>query len=453
LGRQGGLRPAFLFQAFVCRALRPSAGLYGPGSRADLAVPVRVFVRNLGRNISCLGPIQPNPEFIVRPRFPRPAFSGRLSVNFDASLHDHPPAQGRPASPVSETKPHQPRTMAALVVALTCALPLLSACGGQRGSGATQTAAKVNKAEITVHQINYILQQQRGLRPEQAEGASRQILQRLIDQELAVQRADDLKLDRDPRVAQQLQATRRDVLAQAYADKVGEAATKPTADEVSAYFRSNPALFSQRRIYTLQEITIEAAPEQVTALRTQLDQSANVAAFIDHLKAQKLPFTGTEVVRPAEQIALANLQALAGMKPGQALLSPTATGAQVQVVVATRDEPVAEDLARPLIEQFLLNDRKRQLLEEERKVLRSAATIQLMGRFADGAASAPTVAQVSPRAAPVGEDRQASAGDTAAAPATHTATSTATATDTATATATSTSTAATTVATGPQAKP
>jgi EpsD family peptidyl-prolyl cis-trans isomerase len=374
-------------------------------------------------------------------------------VNLDASLHDHPPAQGRLASPVSETMPHQPRTMAALVVALTCALPLLSACGGQRGSGATQTAAKVNKAEITVHQINYILQQQRGLRPEQAEGASRQILQRLIDQELAVQRADDLKLDRDPRVAQQLQATRRDVLAQAYADKVGEAATKPTADEVSAYFRSNPALFSQRRIYTLQEITIEAAPEQVTALRTQLDQSANVAAFIDHLKAQKLPFTGTEVVRPAEQIALANLQALAGMKPGQALLSPTATGAQVQVVVATRDEPVAEDLARPLIEQFLLNDRKRQLLEEERKVLRSAATIQLMGRFADGAASAPTVAQVSPRAAPVGEDRQASAGDTAAAPATHTATSTATATDTATATATSTSTAATTVATGPQAKP
>jgi EpsD family peptidyl-prolyl cis-trans isomerase len=353
-------------------------------------------------------------------------------VNLDALLHDHPPAQGRPASCVSETVPPRPRATATLAVALICTLPLLSACGGQRSSGATQTAAKVNKAEITVHQINYILQQQRGLRPEQADGASRQILQRLIDQELAVQRADDLKLDRDPRVAQQLQATRRDVLAQAYADKVGEAATKPTPEEVSAYFRSNPALFSQRRIYTLQEITIEAAPEQVTPLRTQLNQTANVAAFIDHLKAQKLRFTGTEVVRPAEQIALANLQALAGMKPGQALLSPTATGAQVQVVVATRDEPVAEDLARPLIEQFLLNDRKRQLLEEERKVLRSAATIQLMGRFADGAASAPAVAQGPAYAAPVSENRPPPAAAAAA--------------DTA-------STTATTVATGPQAKP
>jgi hypothetical protein len=94
----------------------------------------------------------------------------------------------------------------AAAAALAATLALIG-CGGQ-DKAATQTAAKVNKEEITVHQINFVLQQQRNLRPEQAEAASKQILERLIDQELAVQKADDQKLDRDPRVVQQVEAAR-----------------------------------------------------------------------------------------------------------------------------------------------------------------------------------------------------------------------------------------------------
>jgi EpsD family peptidyl-prolyl cis-trans isomerase len=122
-----------------------------------------------------------------------------------------------------------------------------------------------------------VLQQQRGLRPEQADAASRQILERLIDQQLAVQQADALKLDRDPRVVQQLEAAKREVLARAYADKVGESAAKPTPEEIKTYYDANPALFKERRIYSLQEIKIEAPAEQVPALRQQL-QSARTSA-------------------------------------------------------------------------------------------------------------------------------------------------------------------------------
>ena len=87
---------------------------------------------------------------------------------------------------------------------------LLAGCGGggDKGEKASQTAAKVNKEEITVHQINFVLQQQRGLKPEQAEAASKQILERLIDQELALQKALEQKLDREPRVVQQIEAAR-----------------------------------------------------------------------------------------------------------------------------------------------------------------------------------------------------------------------------------------------------
>ena len=65
---------------------------------------------------------------------------------------------------------------AGLVLAVVASVALLVGCGDKKDKAASQTAAKVNKDEITVHQINFVLQQQRNLRPEQADAASRQVL-------------------------------------------------------------------------------------------------------------------------------------------------------------------------------------------------------------------------------------------------------------------------------------
>ena len=101
-----------------------------------------------------------------------------------------------------------------LVLATSCMALVLVACGGgdKKDKPASQVAAKVNKEEISVHQINFVLQQQRGLKPEQADAVSRQVLERLIDQELALQKAQELKIDRDPRVVQQIEADRKSVV-------------------------------------------------------------------------------------------------------------------------------------------------------------------------------------------------------------------------------------------------
>jgi EpsD family peptidyl-prolyl cis-trans isomerase len=282
-----------------------------------------------------------------------------------------------------------------IVGVIACSL-LLVACGDKKEKGASQTAAKVNKDEITVHQINFVMQQQRGLRPEQADAASRQILERLIDQELAVQQADALKLDRDPRVVQQLEAVKREVLARAYAEKVGESAAKPTPEEIKAYYEANPALFKERRIYSLQEIKIEAAADQLPALRQQLQSAKNIGEFVESLKAGGVRFSGSQAVRAAEQLPLGSLNAFAQMKDGQAVFNPVPGGAVVLVLAGSRMQPVAEEQARAPIEQFMLNDRKRKLLEEDRQRLRKDATIQYVGKFAEGAASAPAAAAPEP---------------------------------------------------------
>ncbi len=274
------------------------------------------------------------------------------------------------------------------LTALAAAL-LLAGCGEKKDAAASQTAVKVDKDEITVHQINFLLQQQRGLKPEQADAASRQILERLIDQQVALKKAEDQKIDRDPRVVQAVEAARREIVARAYLEKVGENAPRPSPDEIRKYYEEKPALFSERRVYSIQEIAIEAKPEQQAELRDALSGSKNVNEFIEFLKAKEFRFTGNQAVRAAEQLPLNSLESFAKMKDGQAALVPTANGVQVIVLASSRSQPVTEEQARPAIEQFILNERKRKLVEDDVKTLRAAAKIDYVGKFAEPAASAP----------------------------------------------------------------
>lgn len=290
------------------------------------------------------------------------------------------------------------RVAPVLALAVLASAALLAGCGEKKDKAASQTAAKVNKDEVTVHQINFVLQQQRGLRPEQADAASRQILERLIDQQLALQKGDDLKIDRDPRVVQQLEAARREILARAYLEKVGEGAPKPTAEEIKKYYDEKPALFRERRVYSIQEIAIEARPEQVAELRERLAASKNITEFLEYLKAKEFRFSGNQAVRAAEQLPLNSLEAFARMKDGQAMVVPAANGVQVVLLAGSRSQPVSEEQARPAIEQYLLNERKRKLVEDDMKGLRAAAKIEYVGKFAEAAASAPAAA--APGAAP-----------------------------------------------------
>lgn len=277
---------------------------------------------------------------------------------------------------------------------------LLAACGGGKDKPPSQVAAKVNKEEISVHQVNHLLQQQR-VRADQADRAGRQALERLIDQELALQRAAELRVDREPQVLAQLEASRREIIARAYAERVAEAAAKPGADEVARYYADKPALFSERRIYSLQEISVEARPEQVEALRGRLAGGLGVGALVEYLKANDLRFTVSEAVRAAEQLPLGSVDAFARMKDGESVLTVTPTGVQVLVLVASRSEPVDQARARPAIEQFLLNEGRRKRVEDDIRALRAAAKIEYVGRFAESAATERSAAQASPAAAPV----------------------------------------------------
>ena len=272
------------------------------------------------------------------------------------------------------------------VIAMAAAVVVLTGCGDkkEKDKPASQTAAKVNKEEITVHQINFVLQQQRNLAPEQAASASKQVLERLIDQELALQKAQDQKLDREPRVVQQLEAARREIIARAYVEKIAGGAPKPSPAEIKTYYDAHPALFKERRVYNLQELSIQAKPDELASLQTKLAEAKDIPDFLNYLKANNFKFATNQVVRAAEQLPMASVDNFATLKDGQTIFNTVPGGAQIVVVVAARAQPVDEQRAVPAVEQFLLNERKRKVVEEDLKALRGASKVEYVGDYAKG---------------------------------------------------------------------
>lgn len=288
----------------------------------------------------------------------------------------------------ASAQPRAIRMMALLPVVL--AAVLATGCGdkGSSEGKATQAAARVNDSEITVHQINQVLERQQGLRPEQADAASRNILEGLIDQQLAVAKAEEQKLDRDPQVMQLLEATRRNILARTYIERAAAAgAGTPGGDEIRKYFDEKPALFSQRKLYALQEFTVPATPEQTKAVIELLKKARTPAEYAEVIKASDLKFTTQQVTQAAEGLPLAIVDQLAKVSDGESLFITAKDGFKAILVIASRPQPVSFDQAKPAIEQFLVAERRRQFAQKEVKAMREAAKIEYLGKFAEKPAS------------------------------------------------------------------
>lgn len=262
------------------------------------------------------------------------------------------------------------------------------ACGGKSSDPGTQIAAKVNREEISVHQVNYFLRRQGTVAPDQLDAVSRQTLDALVDQEVAVQAALKQKIDRDPMVVQSLEAARRELLARAFAERLTQGVSPPSPQEVKQYYDSKPALFARRRLYTLVDTAIDATPEEQKTIQAQLPTTRGTADVALVLRQAGLRFGSRRTTIGAEALPLHAVDKMAALNEGQSLLVGGPRDAHIYTVIETRSAPLNLEEARTAIENFLTAERRRAALEQQIKTLRAAARIEFVGRFAQ-AASAP----------------------------------------------------------------
>ncbi|MEO8859337.1 MAG: EpsD family peptidyl-prolyl cis-trans isomerase [Burkholderiaceae bacterium] len=298
------------------------------------------------------------------------------------------------------------------VLAIAAAVLVLTACGNKADKNvATQVAAKVGSDEISVHQINQVLSRANtaGVTPQNAQALRKEVLEKLIDQQLAVDQATENKLHRTPEVVAQIEAARREVLARAYVQQLTSGLPKPTPDEVKKYYTEHPQLFSERRIYNLQEMQVpsSAGAGVFDQVRSQVAAGKSIDEIAAFLKSKDIKFGGGSATRAAEQIPLELLSKLQGVRDGQTIALDNPQGLTVLRIASSQSAPVTEAISLPRVEQFLTNQRAADAVAQNLKQLRSKTTITYMGDFAQTAATAgavvpsPAATATPPAATPV----------------------------------------------------
>jgi EpsD family peptidyl-prolyl cis-trans isomerase len=292
---------------------------------------------------------------------------------------------------------------ASKVCSAVMAVVLLAACTDKSGAGgASQVAAKVDGAEITLHQVNYVLSKAGTVPPEAIDMARKQVLDRLIEQELFAAKAVEEKLDRSPQILLAIEQSRREILAAAYMEQVLASGKKLNKSDVSTYYYQNPELFAERKIYSLEEINFPVGAVTIDELKALVAQGNSLDQLQAHLEQKKIVVKRNTGVSPAEKLPLAHIKELHKAKDGQIFVLDSANEFSVVKVLSTRPLPVSEAEVAPAIMQFLFNLHSAGLHTKQLEPLKAQAKIEYMGVFADMAKAQPA-APVVPATPVVGQ--------------------------------------------------
>lgn len=281
-----------------------------------------------------------------------------------------------------------------LMAGLGAALALAACRPDIAQSPPSQVVASVGSKEISILQFNHALKAVGIARP--GEPIRREITEKLIDRELAVQQALAEKLDRTPEVLLQLEEARRDVLARAYAEKVAGAARSPSDTEIARYYSDHPALFGERQVFRLREMALPADMPQLAEVKVRLAQKQTLAQVSAWLREQNAEFNEQAVIRAAEQLPIEALPRLSKAGENQTVLFESPRGVIAYTVLATQAAPVSWERARPIIRDYLARNAGKSAMERRVAQLRTETKISYGDAFAPPSAARASLAALAP---------------------------------------------------------
>ncbi|WP_231587158.1 EpsD family peptidyl-prolyl cis-trans isomerase [Methylophilus sp. TWE2] len=281
-------------------------------------------------------------------------------------------------------------------------LLVMAGCSKHEGAakGGSQVVAKVNGSEITVHQLNFALSKMGKLDQSQVKAASEKVLQQMVDMELLKQKSVDEKLDRDPNVLQVLEATKQQVLAQAYMQKVASKQAAPSEDDIKKFYDTHPELFSERNVYVIQEFAIKEGNEHASEIEAGINDAKTGDDIANWLKEHNHMFSVNASRKAAEQLPLELLKKMNTLKAGDTLVVKSPQALVLLFLAKIDRQPVDLEKAKPVIQQFLVNSNQQTLIKNEVAALRKEAKVEFYGDFSkmtmDGNATVPAAPAVKP---------------------------------------------------------
>lgn len=281
-------------------------------------------------------------------------------------------------------------------VSLAAALAVsmvLSACEQPATSPQDTVAAKAGGEVVSEFELERAVARLGPMNAAESAAARGKVLEALIDQHLVSRAARDVQLDKAPEVALAMQQAQRQVLVEAYMERLFKDMPPPSEADIQDYYTRHPELFAQRKAYRVQELELQLPAGRIAEVEAQLKQSRNLPDFTHWLGAQGIAVRSAEAVRPAEKIPAVMLAQLVNMKDGQVVVVPMDENRiSVLQLLGSQVQPVSLDQAKAAIAGLIMSGKRKTLLDAEVRKLRDAGKVE----YASGFAPAPASSAVQP---------------------------------------------------------
>lgn len=271
----------------------------------------------------------------------------------------------------------------ALASVLAVALP---ACNSEPTG---QVLAVVNGDEITQAELNAEIAGLSLPTEGDKQEIRRQILQQLVDRRLMAQVATQEGFDRSPEFLNRERKLREELLVQMYSQKIAETVRVPDGPTVQKFLSENPGKFSERAIYTVDQIVFDF-PSDPRVLKA-LEPATSLAEVEQTLTGFKVQFSRGQNSIDTRSLPAGVLKQILALPPGEPFVVPAQGRVTVSVITGKRPEPTSQEEAAPFAAQEIRTQSLSKVLESRLKEAKDKADIS----YQDGLA--PTKQATSPK--------------------------------------------------------
>ena len=275
----------------------------------------------------------------------------------------------------------------------------LTACSKEKGGG--QSLVRVNGEDITMLQVNDELAHA-NIPADQQQGASKKILESLIDRQVIVDEAMREKIDRSPGVQQAIARAKANIIEQAYLEKVVSKIDKPTTAEINDYFHKHPEIFGNGKLYHMNSLLI-AGKDMDDKLKAEMASAKSLDEIAAWMTSHNVHYARGIASRTTMNIPPEMSARLMSMHAGQMFVVNEGGNSMIVSIADIKDNPIAFEDAAPAIEQYFKIKNTKEVMDTEIKHLRSLSKIEYLN------ASAPVAAQPAPTALTTPENKPAGA--------------------------------------------
>jgi EpsD family peptidyl-prolyl cis-trans isomerase len=266
-----------------------------------------------------------------------------------------------------------------LTAALLATVLLLPAC---KREATGQVVAVVNGQEISLSELNGELKGANlppNATPEQQKAARADALQRLIDRKLLVQQAKERGLDKSPDFLQAQNRAIDDILIGMLGKQVTSNLPVPSTSQIQAFEAKNPGMFTNRVIYSVDQIGFPtpADPSKLQALKDDHSLAA-VAKRLDSLgiKYQQRKGQVDSASVPADL-----LKQIDALPPGEPFVLNAGQGVIVSVVTGKQSQPLDPKQAQAVAADAVRRQSVMETAQKQVKDARAKAKIEYQPGF------------------------------------------------------------------------